>query len=946
MEESVVQAVEAMYASNSAADHRTAADKFLRSFQSGDAAFATCYSLLSRPTIPSMRLSVHYVHAFCAQTISHMTLTTSERDSLPALFQIHGERDIVRLLGTALVRNMDSTQGLDWLLLGAWDDSVRLSLLTLAAKDGIAYREAPKVIVWLGQTNVANTDSLRCLAEWTATLDDDTRNPDLLVPNPVANAALQVLRQGMDDATEVFDAAVDVVVEIIRAFPSAERDIAVIQWLLPQLMGLKPLFAEAAAYENTDCCMGLTRVFTEMAETYLNLILSDSPMNQTAVVDLLLDCMAYPEAESTWLDKAGSLVTTSVVVAEITMPFWFSFCDALIGTRDPTAKARLLGTFAPCLTRLSLICMQNMCFREGFRELPMDKKQDFKNFRADLGDILRDCCHLLGAELVLQHCVQGLQTIFQGQDTPENQWEAIEAHLYSFRSIARKVELQIQARSNFDETPLHNIFAFLPQFPDHPAIKYTSCLIISRYAEWLGTSATSYLPSMLQFVDGTIQQCLKRKDYQEWQVPTAVSAGLRSLCIDCWKHVGRDLIDYYVRLEASDALVVEDQVILLEVRGLDVLSAHGPQGICKGVSIGDRQLMVPAMQTLVGPIAQRMTDTLAREHPSANGVLKDLLRLMCIYDHITVSMVDGVHPLVALTEQLFPLFQQVRAPAQRGLKIPQTLRVYGHNAEVVERCCRCFKRMLRVPQMKVVVPALAELLVARYEVHPQSSYLYCASMLLKNFANDADCAPIFEQLLVALSRKTFALLQASMVEHPDVVEEFFYLMERYLRCLPLQTVALLPSVLQCAVAGLAMQHNDANKGVLSCLQILLQQMAHVHSDPAFQPYFTTVDDWLQAQGLHLVHALLRGIMGHLSGSRVDADHGSCAGVLLCLAQLHGSRFQEWLSAVLGGMDTGPKLRPEDKSQFRDALLAAVDENVFRRTIRHFAKLCKQCNVYV
>ncbi|KDO26719.1 hypothetical protein SPRG_20517 [Saprolegnia parasitica CBS 223.65] len=909
MEEGVVQAVEAMYASGSPADHRAAADEFLRKFQRDDAAFATCYALLSRPAIPSMRLSVHYVHAFCAQTISHMTLLAAERDSLTALFALHRERDIVRLLGTALVRNMESSQGLDWLMLGAWDDDVRLSLLTLAAKDGIAYSEAPKVIVWLGKTNVASADALRCLAEWINMLDDTTRDPELVVPNPVANAALQVLRNGMDDNTELFDAAVDVVIEIIRAFPSAERDMHVIQWLLPQLMGLKPLFAEAAAYDNTDCCIGLTRIFTEMAEMYLNLILSESPMNQTAVVDMLLDCMAYPDAE----------------IAEITMPFWFVFCDALISSRDPGTKARLLATFTPSLTRLSLICMQNMCFRDGFRELPSDKKQDFKNFRADLGDILRDCCHLLGAELVLQHCVQGLQTIFQSQESPERQWEAIEAHLYSFRSIARKVELQIQSRSNFDETPLHSIFSYLPQFPDHPAIKYTSCLIISRYAEWLGTSATSYLPSMLQFIDATIQQCLSRKDYQEWQVPTAVSAGLRSLCIDCWKHVGRDLIEYYVRLQASDALLVEDQVILLE-------------GICKGVSIGDRQLMVPAMQTLVTPIAQHMSEIFARDHPSANGILKDLLRLMCIYDHITVSVVDpnATHPLVALTEQLFPLFQQ-------------TLRVYGHNAEVVERSCRCFKRMLRVPQMKVVVPTLAELLVTHFEAHPQSSYLYCASMILKHFASDADCAPIFEQLLLALSRKTFGVLQESshaMVDNPDIVEEFFYLIERYLRCLPLQTVPLLPSVFQCALAGLAMQHNDANKGVLSCLQLLLQQMALVHTDPTFQPYYTTVDECLRTQGHLLVHALLRGVMGHLSGSRVDADHGSCAGVLLCIAQLHGNLFQEWVTSVLGAMETGPKLKPDEKQKFLETLLASTDEGTFRRTIRHFSKLCKQCNVYV
>jgi hypothetical protein len=35
-----------------------------------------------------------------------------------------------------------------------------------------------------------------------------------------------------------------------------------------------------------------------------------------------------------------------------------------------------------------------------------------------------------------------------------------------------------------------------------------------------------------------------------------------------------------------------------------------------------------------------------------------------------------------------------------------------------------------------------------------------------------------------------------MVEHPDIVEEYFYLVERYLQCAPLQTVPLLASIFQ------------------------------------------------------------------------------------------------------------------------------------------------------
>ncbi|RHZ08879.1 hypothetical protein DYB37_009960 [Aphanomyces astaci] len=453
MDDSVVQAVEAMYASSSTGQTRSAADAFLRSFQTSPNAFAVSHAFLANaPT------TARVVQLFAAQTISHLTLTPAQVSQLSSLFSLHHhERDIVRLLGTALVRNMEAGQGLDWLIQGPWDADVRISLLTLAAVESVAYTEAQNVIVYLGSSHAATKDTLLCMAEWVKLLDRDARHPDLVIKNPLTTYAIQVLHRGLDDTSDLFDAAVDLVVEVIRTYNSTLVDLPVIQWLIPQLMQLKPLFTAAAAQ-----------------------------------------------------------------VAAITIPFWFAFTEALRFVPDVHQKQTLLRNFAPSLTNLSRICMHTMCFRDGFRELPSDKQQDFKNFRMELGDILQDCCVLLGTDLVLAHCVQGLHAILTDPDSsPDAQWESIEAHLYSFRSIARQVELQLQDSAKaghppMDETPLHTIFAFLPRFPAHPAIQYTSCLVISRYAEWLAGAGAAYLASLLTFVDATVTMSATRHDYHDW----------------------------------------------------------------------------------------------------------------------------------------------------------------------------------------------------------------------------------------------------------------------------------------------------------------------------------------------------------------------------------------------------------------------------------------------
>ncbi len=51
--------------------------------------------------------------------------------------------------------------------------------------------------------------------------------------------------------------------------------------------------------DQMDCVIGYTRIFTEMAETYLDLLMSTTQsMHQTILVDILLDCMALSDVES------------------------------------------------------------------------------------------------------------------------------------------------------------------------------------------------------------------------------------------------------------------------------------------------------------------------------------------------------------------------------------------------------------------------------------------------------------------------------------------------------------------------------------------------------------------------------------------------------------------------------------------------------------------------
>ena len=59
-----------------------------------------------------------------------------------------------------------------------------------------------------------------------------------------------------------------------------------------------------------------------------------------------------------------------------------------------------------------------------------------------------------------------------------------------------------------------------------------------------------------------------------------------------------------------------------------------------------------------------------------------------------------------------------------------------------------------------------------------------------------------------------------LIANPDVVEEFFYLVARYVMACPepLVETTLLESVVPVGLLGLQLQHREAHRGILHCLE--------------------------------------------------------------------------------------------------------------------------------
>jgi transportin-3 len=317
------------------------------------------------------------------------------------------------------------------------------------------------------------------------------------------------------DSPQLFDTAVDVLVDLIHETQEIDDNLSVIELLLPRITSLRARLEEESKNEDADTMRGLCRIFVEAGETYRTLILLH-PETFFPLVQAIALCAAYDELE----------------IVRITFNFWYRLAQSL-GKRpsDPN-----LQPFLDVYTGLVEIIIRHLHFPNDPEEMNAEERDEFRAFRHTMGDTLKDCCYVLGSTACLRRSydliVSALSSSSSSNDTPS--WQAIEAPLFSMRSMGAEVD-----PSDNDVVPL--IMNLLPSLPSHPKVRYAAILVIGRYTEWIDCHPDQ-LQFMLQYVSSGFED-------QDKEVAAASAQSMRYLCKDC-KQVRSLLLTFSVAKEA------------------------------------------------------------------------------------------------------------------------------------------------------------------------------------------------------------------------------------------------------------------------------------------------------------------------------------------------------------------------------------------------------------
>lgn len=766
-------------------------------------------------------------------------------------------------------------------------------------------------------SDVATTEAvLSCLQSWIRIVDMD---PQLLERTMLLPWMFDLLT---DFNRGGFELAVDVVVEMLRTYPSDRRGVeGLVTAIIPRVMTLGQQldgnvntghltpFQRSVQEEDEDGMRGYCRIFTEMSESYLSLILSHEEMNQASLVELVLQCAGIPDKE----------------IAGITLHFWYRFVIGLEELEPFEYRQIKIDSFAPQLTRLLAICIHLLKYPVGVEDLSPDRLDDLEGIRLYFADTIEDCCRLLGGEVVLRATGDPLrEECNRVASLPPNKqlsdWHGMEAYLYAIQAVSMYVPPDERQVIPF-------VMGLIPQLPgDVPLLRATACQTVGKYASWLGMQPSHLQPLLPYLAQGlSIPKCA-----------SASAVAIREICEKC-NSLGDSVLQLYDGIVAARQQHSGGEDFILDLRNeLEVL-----EGVCKAVSSKLRE-----EPSIINHLAQPIVNSLkAMSSPqsvaSPKQISAELCRLTVLVQHLRLprppsqpGIMNRSEFILGLTREAWPMLNAV---SQR----------YPRDFNCGEKLCRLHKHSLRecgpVHYAPMLEP-LVEQTVKNFGLSLSSPYLYLASIIVSEYGRNAAHSKLLYDMVASLSSAVFNTLRTTddFTAHPDVVEEFFFMAGRMVNYCPSPLVQspLLNSLLQCAALGMKLYHRDANRGTLNFLESTVSYSLKLRSsgpslDANGQADMAALERAILAEGQPLVINLAQSLLGDLPAYRLDSGSGSIAGVLFYLNQLCPDLLMQWIQPPL---TTAPE---HAKSAFLVTLHNRVAREEFNSSVRRFTAVCER-----
>ncbi|KAJ1999763.1 Nuclear import receptor [Coemansia thaxteri] len=637
----------------------------------------------------------------------------------------------------------------------------------------------------------AHTRVLVCFTSW---LRHGEITIMMIQNTPLVELAFAALKAD-DDA--VFETAVDAICGVLGETridhddePESARlkSTSVEKQLVPLLnavatqMRADPLVSEG----NEERIRGYCRVLTEAGEAWAQRIVMNISAFETTL-GALVDCMRLDN-----LDVIGMMFEFWAVLADNTMESTVP-CDP--------ARRTLAAVYETLIDVITVHLRYPNAFDSSDSQGGMTAKErdDFREFRHNIGDVLKDCVRVVGQTKALAHpyniMLSGINS------TPQLPWQDIEAPLFALRAMGAEVSSQ-------ENVILPKIMDMFSQFPTHPRLRYAATLVIGRYTEW-----TQEHPQYVQFQLNYIAE-----GFKEREVAAASAQSLKYLCQDCAKYLAEhwaNMLKFYNEVAASGTLDDGD-VIEFSQALAHVVSAVPEPDTHRAIEA----FCLPIGQEL-GVLLQR-SDLGSSEKQKISLLFERMgvfLRFMHVEDNESAEVLTAriINESWALVSTALQRFAADVAVSEGVSKFVRVLVEYYPNI------------------LRPIVAQVIDAVVSAFQLTGHGTYLWLARRIINVHqslgVDESASLQLVTSMVERLSEAALALFQGTpFSEIPETTEDYFSLIERAVETAPAYIISMpsFPYVVQAAAAALSVNHFHAQMAVLyAWAQILSPAKRHI-----------------------------------------------------------------------------------------------------------------------
>ncbi|KAJ2950305.1 hypothetical protein O0L34_g11671 [Tuta absoluta] len=721
---------------------------------------------------------------------------------------------------------------------------------------------------------------IKCLTSW---IQVKAINIQDVPQNAVIGLCLQILRDH-NSINTLHDAATDCLCSLLHCIEENNNNEEVERLLFDSVSALEESYHMAVAHEEEEKASNYARIFTELAETFLEKIITCASGGSSHFamrsLELALVCCGHHDYE----------------VAEITFNLWYRLSEEVY-QRD---YQPLTDVFKPHIQRLIEALARHCQCEPDHTQLP-EEGDEFYEFRQKVQELIKDVVFIVGSSSVFRQMFGALGA---AQDMS---WEHTEAALYVMQSVAKNI-----LPDEYEYVP--KVVEAILSMPEntHQAVRKTCILLLGELCEWIEKHPECVQPTV---------QLLMRALHDK-QLAAAAATALQNICKTCKKQAG---VHAAALLSASRLANDLNLPLSTSVALMRALASSL-------VGLPEEQLTV-AMREAAAVQISALNELVKSNKEPIKGTSSDpvvfLDRLAALFRDVEfpTTTASTSHPCVPAIGDAWPALQALMEKHQT-------------DSRIMERTCRVVRFALRCTgrHCAELLPPLAATMGALYTAHAHSCVLYLASILVDELSGAPGCSEHLIQLAQTLMPRAFLLLQQQngLKDNPDTVDDLFRLCIRFLQRIPLEFLSsgAMPAVMQCSLLASSLDHRDANSSVMKFLYDLVKAANSTRQDK--QQIKALATETLVSYGEAVTHALISASVLHLHSYML----GEVAEVLLQLIAWQRSNGVDWVQTAVQKLPRERKACATEHQcwQFHQHALSADKCKEMTRLLRDFARL--------